>query len=75
MADIHDDECDHGMLLGTCSICKHRTGQEPTTYGRPFAANYAGLCKACGEPIEVDDIIVARDRHEGTDYIHDECIE
>ncbi|HVL39897.1 MAG TPA: hypothetical protein VM328_10955 [Fimbriimonadaceae bacterium] len=49
-------ECIHGMLAGTCTLCR-RLASPPTQIAeRVIAARYPGRCN-CGEPIEEGDLI------------------
>lgn len=66
------DECKHGMVTGTCTICsKKDRGWGVIDYTPPprriTTAKYAGKCLECGEWYQEGDPIV----HDGDSWIHD----
>jgi hypothetical protein len=53
------EECIHGLIPETCTICRHPyRPPEPESADRAMAAKYDGVCPACHETIKVGDLIV-----------------
>jgi hypothetical protein len=53
-----DDECPHGLIPGTCSLCKHPyRPPAPDHVVYTLTAKHAGACPACHGSIIVGDII------------------
>jgi len=53
MTDL-DQECKHGLTLGTCSICRHPANIRPEplrVVARMQSAIYPGYCGSCDLPI------------------------
>ena len=68
-----DDECKHGLLIGTCTLCKPKPKGDDTVLiyatGPVFTAQFPGFCYECHEPIEVDQSICMSDGS----YVHEDC--
>lgn len=57
---MDDDECLHGLIPETCSICKAGPYKPPVPDRAVFTmpAKFDGFCVGCREPIEAGDLIV-----------------
>ena len=72
---MNDPECIHGLTEATCATCATppaRRGPPPVPPGA-IRARYPGRCRACPDPIDAEDPIVAvRDGMEVV-YVHAAC--
>lgn len=53
-----DEECPHGLIPETCSLCKHPfKPPEPERVVYTMSAKFEGTCRKCHDPIEAGDTI------------------
>lgn len=73
-----EDDCIHGLMMGTCSICLSRVkpmnGRTLKGIGVEFAARYSGRCAVCDEGIDVGDPIRPVDDGVVSGYAHTSCV-
>ena len=68
-ADTATAWCVHGMVKGTCTICRRkRQGRRAM---RGFEARYGGRCQICQEDFDVGEEITRVE----DEYVHLECAE
>lgn len=67
-----DDECIHGLMPISCSICLHgiSKAQPPATIEATFKARYDGICPDCKQNIDAGEVI---HKLSTGAYVHDGC--